>query len=98
MPILLSTSEIDKERETWEGVLKASFCGRIWQVASTGHSPSRALPLLRFLRGMTVTPLQVCCDGHGLAPLETEVQPIQASPCVQDLRNGMYIPSMTSAF
>jgi len=36
MPILLSTSGIDKQRETWEGVLKASFCRRIWQVASTG--------------------------------------------------------------
>jgi hypothetical protein len=62
-----------------------------------GHSPSRALPLLRFLRGMTATPRELCCDGYGLAPLETEVQPMQASPCVQDLRNGMYIPSMTSA-
>ena len=33
-----------------------------------------------------VSPLQVCCDGCCLSPLETRVQPMQASPCVQDLR------------
>ena len=29
---------------------------------------------------------QVCYDGSKLGPLETRVQPIQASPCAQDLR------------
>ncbi len=29
MLILLSISGIDKVGETWEGVLKASFCGRV---------------------------------------------------------------------
>ena len=34
-----------------------------------------------------VSPLQVCCDGCGIAPLEIGVQPMQASPCVQGLRH-----------
>src|SRR5713226_6312160 len=34
----------------------------------------------------TVSSRQVCCDGRGIPPLETGVQPVQASPCVQDLR------------
>ena len=47
----------------------------------------------------TVSSLQVCCDGCKMASLETWVQPIQASPCVQDLRNrSAYIPSGLSAF
>jgi len=34
-----------------------------------------------------VSPLQGCCDGCGIAPLEIGVQPMQASPCVQGLRH-----------
>jgi hypothetical protein len=34
-----------------------------------------------------VSPLQVCCDGCGIATLEIGVQPMQASPCVQGLRH-----------
>jgi hypothetical protein len=36
--------------------------------------------------GTRVSPLQGCCDGCRIPPLETGVQPMQASPCVQDLR------------
>src|SRR5712691_11904094 len=35
---------------------------------------------------IAVSPLQVCCGGCGIAPLETGVQPIQVSPCTQGLR------------
>ena len=35
---------------------------------------------------ITVSSLQVRCDGCALTPLETRIQPIQASPCAQDLR------------
>jgi hypothetical protein len=46
----------------------------------------------------TVSPLQGCCDGCRISPLEARVQPIQASPCAQDLRNrSTYIPSGISA-
>jgi len=45
-----------------------------------------------------VSPLQGCCDRCGLPPLEAWVQPMLASPCVQDLRNEPSIPSSSSAF
>ena len=45
-----------------------------------------------------VSPLQGCCDRCGLPPLEAWVQPMLASPCVQDLRNEPSIPSNSSAF
>lgn len=37
---------------------------------------------------ITVSSLQVCCDGHLILPLEPRVQPIQVWPlsCTQDLR------------
>jgi hypothetical protein len=37
---------------------------------------------------MTTSPREGGCDGRRFSPLETGVQPRQASPCVQDLRNG----------
>jgi putative transposase len=47
-----------------------------------------------------VSPLQGCCDGRRISPLETGVQPIQASPlsCVQDLRPLTLHPFALSRF
>ena len=40
-------------------------------------------------RVIAVSPRERCCGGHFLLPLESRVQPIQASPlsCAQDLRH-----------
>jgi len=48
---------------------------------------------------ITVSPLQVCCGGPPLRPLETWVQPVSASPCGQDAaRASRSIPSRLTAF
>ena len=54
-----------------------------------GRSPQRAFASHPFQLTRTALSLQMCCDRCSNAPLETRVQPIQASPCAQDLRSGV---------
>jgi hypothetical protein len=54
-----------------------------------GRSPQRAFAGHPFKPTRTALSFQMCCDRCGNAPLETRVQPIQASPCTQDLRSGV---------
>jgi hypothetical protein len=55
-------------------------------------------PRLLILRVITVSPFQGCYGGCGFAPLETGVQPIQVSPCAQDLRRVALHPFGLSRF
>ena len=81
--------------------------------ASTCRCPVRFLPLFiaryspqRTFTGrcvklaVAVSSLQGCCDGRRISPLETGVQPMQASPlsCVQDLRPLTLHPFAFSRF
>jgi hypothetical protein len=50
------------------------------------YSPQRAFASRCVKPASAVSPLQGCCDGRRISPLEAGVQPMQASPCVQDLR------------
>jgi len=54
-----------------------------------GRSPQRAFAGHPFKPTRTALSLQMCCDRCGKTPLETRVQPMQASPCAQDLRSGV---------
>jgi hypothetical protein len=52
----------------------------------SGRSSERAFRTRQTQVRILMSPRQVCCDGPIHRPLETWVQPIQVSPCVQDLR------------
>ena len=65
------------------------------------HEPlckARYFPVGPLTSGLTVSPLQRCCDGRRIPPLETGIQPMQASPCVQDLRHITLHPFVLSRF
>jgi len=77
---------------------EASFGDRIWHVASTAHfvplnlliagrSPQRAFASHPFQLTRTALSCQMCYDRWRNAPLETWIQPMQVSPCAQDLRS-----------
>jgi len=60
-----------------------------FSLAVPGRSPQRVFASHPFQLTRTALSLQMCCDRCGNAPLETGVQPMQASPCAQDLRSGV---------
>jgi len=51
-----------------------------------GRSSEKTLHVQLQMTCIPMSSRQVCCDRPTVRPLETWVQPIQASPCVQDLR------------
>jgi hypothetical protein len=51
------------------------------------YSPQRAGTPRCVPLASTVSPRELCCDGRRMTPLETGIQPMQASPCGQDWRN-----------
>ena len=58
-------------------------------LAVPGRSPQRAFASHPFQLTRTTLSLQMCCDRCRNAPLEAGVQPMQASPCAQDLRSNV---------
>jgi len=64
------------------------------------YSPQRTFTSRCVKLASAVSPLQGCCDGRRISPLETGVQPMQASPlsCVQDLRLLTLHPFALSRF
>ena len=70
-----------------ERVATCRWSFRPLESPSGDRSPQESLLLVSAkYRQVVVSPHQVGCGGHAVTPLETGLRPIQASPCVQDLR------------